>query len=165
MIYQYWKRHCKFSVYCGLCPSTCSEWLGQFWQFLAVVWLLITTMPPRPSGEYYFLMLSLWFMENEYLFLILVSRESEVPESLKESKRKRVLSIKYWGRYLDPRCQIKVAQFPVPKLAVRPICLKIRRGKRAKAKYPSCQQLDYFHRNLQIPRLKAKLKRIFYKVS
>ena len=165
MIYQYWKRYCKFSVYCGLCPSTCSEWLMQFWQFLAVVWLLITTMPPRPSGECYFLMLSLWFMENEYLFLTLVSRESEVPESLKESKRKRVLSIKYWGRYLDPRCQIKVAQFPVPKLAVRPICSKIRRGKRAKAKYPSCQQLDYFHRNLQLPRLKAKLKRIFYKVS
>ena len=30
-----------------------------------------------------------------YLFLILASRESEVPESSKESKRKRVLSIKY----------------------------------------------------------------------
>ena len=59
-------------------------------------------------------------MENEYLFLILVSRESEVPESSKESKMKRVFSIKYWGRYLDPGYQIKVAQFPVPKLAVRP---------------------------------------------
>ena len=34
-------------------------------------------------------------MENEYLFLILVNRESEVSESSKESKMKRVFSIKY----------------------------------------------------------------------
>ena len=45
-----------------------------------------------------------------------------MPESSKESKMKRVLSIKYYGRYLYPRCQIKVAQFPVPRLTVRPIC-------------------------------------------
>ena len=52
-------------------------------------------MLPRPSaGEYYFLMLLLWFKENGYLFLILVNRESEVLESSKESKMKRVLSIK-----------------------------------------------------------------------
>ena len=38
-------------------------------------------------------MLSLWFKENGYLFLILVNRESEVPESSKESEMKRVLSI------------------------------------------------------------------------
>ena len=97
-------------------------------------------------------------MENEYLFLILVSRESEVPESSKESKRKRVSSSKCYGRYLDPRCQIKVAQFPVPTLAVRPICLKNRRGKQAKAKYPSCQQLNSFFTEInKIPRLKTKL--------
>ena len=39
-------------------------------------------------------MLSLWFKENGYLFLILVNRESEMPESSEESKMKRVLSIK-----------------------------------------------------------------------
>ena len=33
-------------------------------------------------------------MQNEYLFLILVNRESEVLERAKESKMKRVLSIK-----------------------------------------------------------------------
>ena len=39
-------------------------------------------------------MLSLGFKENGYLFLILVNRESEMPESSEESKMKRVLSIK-----------------------------------------------------------------------
>ena len=39
-------------------------------------------------------------MENEYLFLILVIRESEVPESSKESKMKRVFSYEYYSRYL-----------------------------------------------------------------
>ena len=61
-------------------------------------------MLPRPSaGEYYFLMLSLWFKENGYLFLILVNRESEVPESSKESEMKRVLSIEVDTSTLDAR--------------------------------------------------------------
>ena len=42
-------------------------------------------------------------MENEYLFLILVNRESEVPESSKESEMKRVLSIKVDTSTLDAR--------------------------------------------------------------
>ena len=42
-------------------------------------------------------------MENEYLFLNLVSRESEVPESSKESKKKRVLSIKVYTLTLGAR--------------------------------------------------------------
>ena len=42
-------------------------------------------------------------MENEYLFLILVNRESEVPESSRESKMKGVLSIKVNTSTLDAR--------------------------------------------------------------
>ena len=39
-------------------------------------------------------------MENEYLFFILVNRDSEVPESSKELKMKRAFSIEYYSRYL-----------------------------------------------------------------